>query len=129
MLIVSEEENPVFKTIYVLKKYDIIMAEKDYRRIVVYSLTQQMSHPLLKNPIEFRIRPFNDYENDEEDLEEYIWMLTRFKEVTIHLQHYDEEVVNFVTIRLSNKKNKFSQEVEKRPPKDLAFKFTHDNIL
>lgn len=38
------------------------------------------------------------------------------------LEGYNDEVVNFITIRISNKKNKFSQDSEKRPAKELMLK-------
>lgn len=41
------------------------------------------------------------------------------------LQNYNEEVVNFVGIQITNKKNKFSQDVEKKPARELLFKIAH----
>lgn len=33
------------------------------------------------------------------------------------LSNYHDEVVNFVAIQITNKKNKFSQDIEKKPAK------------
>lgn len=71
------------------------------------------------------MRHILDAPKDEEDIEEYIRLLTLLKEAIRNLTHYQEEVVNFIGLNLSNKKNKFSQDVEKKPAKDLHFKVTH----
>ena len=52
---------------------------------------------------------------DVADLEDYIWVLTKLKETTLALPNYQEEVVDFISVLLSVKKNRFSQEEEKKP--------------
>ena len=36
--------------------------------------------------------------------------MTKIKEATLVISHYNEDIVNFISIKMSNKKNKFSQE-------------------
>ena len=53
--------------------------------------------------------------------------MTVLKEGINNYSKGEEKVCNFVGISLTNKKNKFTQEVEKRPARDLVVKLTHES--
>jgi hypothetical protein len=56
-------------------------------------------------------------------------VLTVLKEAISSCSKGEEKVYNFVGISFTNKKNKFTQELEKRPAKDLVIKLTHETEM
>lgn len=62
-------------------------------------------------------------------MEDYVKLLTLLKETTMGVNGYNEEVVNFLTIRICNKKNKFSQDNEKRPAKELMLRMVQEGEM
>lgn len=77
LLILEDERHQ--RQIIVLKQFEIIIAEEHYRRIVLRCLAKQLSHALIAEPIELRLRNIVELERDQDDLEDYVKLLTAFK--------------------------------------------------
>lgn len=81
---------------------------------------QSIHHPLLKRDVEIRTNPPSMAGRDVP--EEYANLLAVLREVC---DRGEREVTNFVGVFLSNKKNKFMVEPEKRPAQRLNLKLVH----